>query len=198
MKFFSQTFLKGLAFLTPLFLTFYLIFWLYTGMEGILGSIIAPFFGDQWMFPGLGVLSTIVLVFLCGLFVSSYFTGKIAQLLTNRMSRIPVIRSIYGPLKDLIALVSKSSLDSQASRVVFIRAWEQGPFVLGLLTQEKMEAVLGEETPEEELVSVYVPMSYMVGGVTYLVKRKDVVPTNIPVERALKLSLTGYLGRGTS
>lgn len=63
-----------------------------------------------------------------------------------------------------------------------------GMEVLGLVTREGIE-----ELPGEEKVAVYVPFSYMLGGMTYIVSRDKIRNINIPVDQALKLSVTAWI-----
>ena len=60
--------------------------------------------------------------------------------------------------------------------------------VLGLVTREDLE-----ELPGSQLVSVYVPLSYMLGGITILVSKDKVKKVDMPVDMALKLAVTAWI-----
>ena len=60
--------------------------------------------------------------------------------------------------------------------------------LVGFVTQEQLALPL--EDDGEELLGVYLPMSYMIGGFTIYLPRKQVKPINISVEEAMRLTLT--------
>jgi uncharacterized membrane protein len=59
---------------------------------------------------------------------------------------------------------------------------------LGLVTREELE-----ELPGTNLIPVYIPLSYMLGGFTILIEKDKVKKVDIPVDQALKLSLTAWI-----
>jgi uncharacterized membrane protein len=62
--------------------------------------------------------------------------------------------------------------------------------VIGFVTQDDA-AELGIVEAKDDLVAVYFPMSYQIGGYTALVPRSRIEPLDIPVEAAMRLVLTG-------
>jgi uncharacterized membrane protein len=63
-----------------------------------------------------------------------------------------------------------------------------GGYVFGFVTREDLD-----ELPIEDLVPVYIPYSYMLGGITLLVKKEKLVKVDMPVDQALKLSVTAWI-----
>ena len=77
MKHINQIFFKGLIVVLPITLTFYLLVWASYKIESIFGSTIEMIVG-QWLYiPGLGIFVTLIFIFLVGLLVNNYITGRV-------------------------------------------------------------------------------------------------------------------------
>jgi uncharacterized membrane protein len=189
MKYINQIFFKGLILVLPITLTFYLLVWASYKVESLFGETIEKLVGKWLYIPGLGILVTLVSIFLVGLLVDNYITGRFFSWLTNTLERVPLIKVIYNPLKDLMALIpGRSSDENKPQRVVLVPLEGLGVQTLGLVTREELN-----ELPESNLISVYVPLSYMLGGITLLIEKHKVKKVDIPVEQALKLSVTAWI-----
>jgi uncharacterized membrane protein len=188
MKKFNQIFFKGLIFVLPVTLTFYFLFWAGLKAESIFGELIVSLVGEQYYLPGFGVVLTFIFVFFVGLLVSHYITAKLISWISSILEKVPLIKVIYNPLKDLMALLpGKSQNSAQKPKVVLVETLP-GIKLLGLVTREDLD-----ELPNHQLISVYVPYSYMLGGVTLLVSPDKVEQVNIPVDQALKLGVTAWI-----
>lgn len=191
MKHLNQIFFKGLIVVLPITLTFYLLFWASLNIESLFGSGLRYLLGQDLYIPGLGIVLTIVFVFLVGLLVNNYFTRPFFAWLTQSLEKIPLIKVIYNPLKDLMALIpGRSSSKDKPQRVVLVQLDNLGVECLGLVTREELEELGGNG---ENKISVYIPYSYMLGGITVIVSRDRVKKVDIPVDQALKLSVTAWI-----
>lgn len=190
MKHINQIFFKGLIVVLPITLTFYLLIWASYKIESLFGSTLEMLIG-QWLYiPGLGIAVTLVFIFLVGLLVNNYITGRFFSWLTNTLEKVPLIKVIYNPLKDLMALIpGRSSDKDKLQKVVLVPLEGMGVEVMGLVTREE----LVELPNSSHLIAVYVPLSYMLGGITVLVPREKVKKIDIPVDQALKLSVTAWI-----
>lgn len=189
MKHINQIFFKGLIVVLPITLTFYLLVWASYKIESIFGSTIEMIVG-QWLYiPGLGIFVTLIFIFLVGLLVNNYITGRFFSWLTETLEKVPLIKVIYNPLKDLMALIpGRSSDKDRPQRVVLVPLENLGVNALGIVTREQLD-----ELPGSGLVSVYIPLSYMLGGITILIEKDKVKKVDIPVDQALKLSVTAWI-----
>jgi len=94
-------------------------------------------------------------------------------------------------LRDVTKLVNTSGRKSELERVVLV---EFGPGrVMGFVTQE--HATLPGIGTDEDLVAVYLPMSYQIGGYTVYLPKNRIEPTDLSVEAAMRIVLTGGLQR---
>jgi uncharacterized membrane protein len=189
MKYINQIFFKGLIVVLPITLTFYLLIWASYKIESLFGSTLEWLIG-QWLYiPGLGIVVTLVFIFLVGLLVNNYFTGRFFSWLSETLEKVPLIKVIYNPLKDLMALIpGRNSEKNSSQRVVLVPLENLGINVLGLVTREELE-----ELPGTNLIPVYIPLSYMLGGFTVLIDKDKVKKVDIPVDQALKLSVTAWI-----
>ncbi len=190
MKYVNQIFFKGLIVVLPITLTFYLLVWASYKIESLFGSTVEWLVG-QWLYiPGLGIAVSLVFIFFVGLLVNNYITGRFFSWLTATLERVPLIKVIYNPLKDLMALLpGRSSEKDKPQRVVLVPLEQLGVNALGIVTREELET----ELPGTNLIPVYIPLSYMLGGITVLIDREKVQKVDIPVDQALKLSVTAWI-----
>jgi len=189
MKYLNQIFFKGLIVVLPITLTFYLLFWASMNIESLFASGLRYVLGQEFYIPGLGILLTFVFIFLVGLLVNNYVTGKFFGWLTQSLEKIPLIKVIYNPLKDLMALIpGRSNSKDKPQKVVLIQLEHLGVEVMGLVTREGLD-----EIQDNTKVTVYVPFSYMLGGVTLIVGKDKVKKVDMQVDQALKLSVTAWI-----
>ena len=189
MKHLNQIFFKGLIVVLPITLTFYLLIWASINVESLFGSGLELLLGKKLYFPGLGIVVTVVFIFLVGLLVNNFITGRFFAWLTKTLEKVPLIKVIYNPLKDLMALIpGRNSDKDKPQNVVLVKLDQLGVEALGLVTREVIE-----ELPGEEKVTVYIPFSYMLGGITLIVSKSQIRKIDIPVDQALKLSVTAWI-----
>lgn len=190
-KLINRLFWKGLIVVMPITLTVYLLVLILTKAESVFGRMIKGLIGSEMYIPGLGLFLTFVLMITVGVLVSNLITGGVIRFFMNQFERAPFIKAIYNPLRDLISLFGGSSSNNM-KKVVLVNFEKLGFQSLGLVTREEFED-LPAGTIEDENIAVYIPMSYMLGGFTAIVPRSSVKTVDIPVERAIKLAITGWI-----
>lgn len=188
----SSTFLKGLLTLLPVALTIYIIVTVILLGENLLGSIIRNFIPDENYIPGLGLFFTILLIFIFGLMLNNLITASFFKALEKRMLQIPMIKTVYAPLRDLMNLFSRSKGNGELNMVVLVELYP-GFKSIGLVTRERFDDLTPIHSKGENFISVYVPFSYALGGHTYLVNRSRVEVIDLPAEKALSLAITGWI-----
>jgi uncharacterized membrane protein len=185
----NQIFFKGLILVLPVTLTFYLLYLISVKIESLFKSVLLFMLGKELYIPGLGILVTFIFVFLVGLLVNNYITGRILNWFTSVLQKVPLIKAIYNPLKDLMGLIpGGNGSKTEPQRVVLVPMPGLGVEVLGFVTREELD-----ELPDSNLVSVYIPLSYMLGGLTVLIERDKVKKVDMKVDQALKLAITSWI-----
>jgi uncharacterized membrane protein len=134
--------------------------------------------------PGLGVILTLVIVFVTGVFATNFFGAQLVQLWHGILHRIPVVNSIYSSVKQISDTLFSSS--GQAFRKALLVEWPRpGMWTIAFLTGTPGGDVANHL--QGEYVSVYVPTTpNPTGGYFVMLLRKDVIELDMTVDEALK------------
>ena len=190
-KFLSKTLITGLIALLPVVLTIYLLYWLGVSSEQIMGNALRYVLPQEFYFPGLGMLTGVVFVFLIGLLMNAYLVRKAFALGEQLLYRLPLIKTVYGAFRDFFNFFSPKR--EQLGQVVAVKL--NGMELVGFITQSDP----GRMPPsfrEGNRVMVYLPMSYMVGGYTVLVSQSELRPLKMSRDEAMRFVLTaGITGK---
>lgn len=184
MKNLTAIFWKGLATLLPLGLTLYALYWVVVSLEGVLGSLVP----EHLYVPGSGLALGVLLVALFGALMHFFLFERLIHLGSSLLTRIPVVKSLYSALQDFFAYLGHRSTD-ELSRVVLV-SMEDGSELIGFVTNPRFRLPGGASDDTAERVSVYLPMSYQIGGFMLLVSADRLAPLDISVEDAMRLVLT--------
>ncbi|MGI6413183.1 MAG: DUF502 domain-containing protein [Syntrophomonadaceae bacterium] len=165
MKTLSNYFIKGLLFLVPVVLTLYIFYFLLVKIDGLL-QIPIPGIG---VIPGVGFVSTVLLVILIGFLVSNFLTKRLLLWLDILLERLPLVKLLYGSVKDLLnAFVGDKKSFNQP---VLVRLSKEGnAHVLGFITCNSLA-----KFDLEDYVSVYVPQSYNFAGQLMVFPKEQVL-----------------------
>lgn len=187
LDFIYKTFLKGLVAVVPIVLTVWLILWLGIWLESSIGAGLRWMLPEGWYVPGSGLLLGCMAVFLVGLLLHAWFVQKLGDALDALVGRIPLVKSVYGALKDLLGFLSdRKSVD--ARQVVLVSDVQSSLKLLGFVTREDFNEL--PQLAEDDEVAVYLQMSYQVGGYTVIVPRHLIEPVDMRVEDAIRFVLT--------
>jgi uncharacterized membrane protein len=185
----NKVFFRGLITLLPITLTVYILYSAIIILENLLGSFLRILLPTY--IPGLGLLLTLVLIYMFGLLLNNYLTGRILMSFEERLTRVPFLKAVYSPLRDLMNLFSQKN-PKEMGKVVLVTIGTTGIRMLGIVTRETfVDLPLGQLA--QDRVTVYVPFSYGLGGYTLLVEKSQITEINIPVEKAMSLAITGWV-----
>ncbi|MCW5604342.1 MAG: DUF502 domain-containing protein [Burkholderiales bacterium] len=188
----SRIFLQGLAAVLPIAITLWAIYWLAVTAETFLGGLVQSLLPGWRYWTGLGVLLSVLLIFAAGLMMNAWITRSLLRRAEAVMERIPVVKTIYGSLRDLASFFSREGSKNRFHQVVTVTVGQMR--LIGFVTRadfSKLPAGLGTE----ETVAVYLPMSYQIGGYTVYLPKNRIEPTDLSVEAAMRIVLTGGLQR---
>jgi len=185
----GRTFLAGLAALLPAVVTLWLAAWLIVGAENALGGLLRLLIPDRFYLPGTGVVLALGLVFAVGLLIRTRPVRQLFSIGGAIMDRIPLIKTVYGAFRDLIQFVTSDKKRS-FNKVVMVRPGPEADVeLLGFVTREDFSG-LPDGLGGEDIIAVYMPMSYQVGGYTLFLPRERVRPIDISMEDAMRMALT--------
>lgn len=196
-----RTFLSGLVAVLPLAITLYLIYWLGRLAESAFGGFARLLLPDGWYVPGFGVLLAAAAIFAIGVFVQQVVFSRVVEYAEELLSRIPIVKTVYTTVRDTLDFISNASRRRDLKRVVLVEL-QENVHVIGFVTDDRADQVLPEllgDAAEEEgggpLVSVYMPMSYMVGGYTVYLSSERLKTVDISIEDAMRVALTAGVNR---
>ena len=136
---------------------------------------------------GLGICFGVLVIFLLGIIMNHVIIQKIFIRIENFVESLPIIKSVYTAIKDLMNFFTPNESGSNQKVVIVGKPGELNDRI-GFLTNE-MVTLPGLE----DRVAVYMPMSYQIGGYTAFVPRSWTREIDIGVEEAMRSALTAWL-----
>lgn len=185
--------MKGLATVLPIGMTIYVVTWLVGTMDSVMHRLLSILIGPENYQPGMGVLAGLALLIIIGVVVNNYLVKRVIDLWESWLTRIPLIKTVYSAFRDVVKLLPSGESRRDLQSVVVWRV--SGARLLGFVTHDAISQ-LKTHPEDSDLVAVYFPMSYMLGGYTLYLPQHDLEPLNLSVEEAMRLAITG--GMGTS
>src|SRR5499427_10627869 len=152
-----RRFLTGFFVTVPLFISVAALVWIF----GIVDGLTTPFY-DQLLgrrIPGLGTLTTAFAILLVGVVATNVIGKRLLQRAEGLLLRVPVFRTIYAPVRQLVIAFSPDN-ESGFKRVVLIEDATRG-YSMGFLTKE---FTVERGGISQALVAVYVPTNHLYLG----------------------------------
>ena len=179
---------RGLVVVLPIALTLWLLWWLGTSLESLLHRAIVIVVPEALYRPGMGIVAAVSLLIAAGVAVNAFLVRRLLAAWEALMDRIPIVKSVYGAVRDFASFLPAGGEKRELRRVVLARLGEAQ--LVGFVTRDDA-GELGLGPGAEGMVAVYFPMSYQIGGYTLLLPREQIEPLDLPVEAAMRLVLTG-------
>ncbi|KPK87257.1 MAG: hypothetical protein AMS27_02850 [Bacteroides sp. SM23_62_1] len=187
MKKILSYFFQGLIYIAPLGITIYVIYFLFTVIDGFIRGQIDKILDVN--IPGLGIVVLFVIITLLGLIGQTIIARPFKRLIQRLIDRAPLIKVIYSSIRDLLsAFVGKEKKFDQPVLVIVntISNLEK----MGFMTQEDLS-----DLDIKEKVAVYFPHSYNFSGELFIVPRELVRPVDIPSAEAMKFIVSGGVAK---
>jgi uncharacterized membrane protein len=184
MQWLRRNFIAGFFVMVPVFISVAALVWLFSVVDGFTTPLYDRLLGRR--IPGLGTATTLVVIVLVGAFARNVIGRRILQRTEGWLLRVPVFRTIYAPVKQLIAAFSPDNA-SGFKRVVLVEDSRRG-YALGFLTRE---FTIDRGHGPEELLAVYVPTNNLYLGDVVICERSRAVFPDITVEEGIRILLTG-------
>ena len=188
----SSIFLQGVAITLPVTLTAAVLYWLAATAESFLGGLIQHLFPQLTYWTGMGIVLAIALIFLAGILMNTWVTRRLAGLVDRQLERIPIVKSIYGSIRDILGFISRKDSNAGVRQVVAVSVTDQIRLV-GFVTVEDGSAAPLASKSSDSLVGVYLPMSYQIGGYTVYLPRDRIELLDMTIEDAMRFTLTAGL-----
>ncbi len=180
-------FITGLLILVPLVITLWVLYFFIGTLDQTL--LLLP---QHWRpesligfyIPGLGVILTLLIIFLTGLLTQNFIGNYVVRAWESLLQRIPIVNSLYSSIKQISDTLFSSS-GNAFRQAVLIQYPREGSWTIGFLT-----GVPGGDVKNHlpgEYVSLYVPTTpNPTSGFFLMMPRQDVIELDMSVDVALK------------
>jgi uncharacterized membrane protein len=186
-------FVSGMLVVVPIILTYLVLRFLFEGIDGILQPVLHRAFG--YYFPGLGVVTTILLIILAGFFTRNFIGARLYRVGDRLLVRMPLIRPIYSSAKQLLEAMTLSSGGS-FKEVALVEYPRKGVYQLGFVSRT-FDVV--QTTGRRRHVSVFVASTPTpVSGMVVVVPEEEVIRLDMSVEEGIKFLVSGGVAAPTS
>src|SRR6188474_2810758 len=184
MQWLRRSFIAGFFVTVPLAISVATLVWIFRLIDGFVGPFYAAWLGRP--VPGLGILTTALLVLLVGAVATNVLGKRLLQKTEGYLLRVPVFRTIYAPVKQLVVAFAPDN-EYGFKRVVLIEVPARG-FVLGFLTKE---FTVDRGQGPEAMIAVYVPTNHLYLGDVIICARDNASFPDVTVEQGIRIFLTG-------
>jgi uncharacterized membrane protein len=179
-----RNFITGFFVTVPLVISVAALVWIFRVIDGFVGPYYALWLGRS--VPGLGLLTTALVVLLVGTVATNVIGKRVLQRAEHYLMLVPVFRTIYAPVKQLVVAFSPDN-ENSFKRVVMVED-PSGVCHLGFLTREfTVERGQGRES----LLAVYLPTNHLYLGDVIVCPRERASFPDITVEQGIRIFLTG-------
>jgi len=199
------SFLTGLVVVLPVGLTIYLVWavigWIDAWILPLIPASYQPdvfiraWFGPDYEFPvrGMGVLVFLISTILVGWMAKGLIGRSIIRTGEDMVDRMPVVRSVYGALKQ-VAETFFNKKEQSFDKVVLVEFPRPGSWALGFLsTRPKGELAGRLAALGPDFSAVFVGLTPFTSGMLLFVPTKDLIVMDMGVDDAAKLIVSGGL-----
>lgn len=184
MSWLRRTFIAGFFVTVPLIISVAALVWIFQLVDGATRPLSERILGRA--VPGLGLLITAAIILLVGAAATNMIGKRVLQRAEYYLMLVPVFRTIYAPVKQLVAAFSPDN-EAGFKKVVIVEDARRG-MLLGFLTKE---FVLDRGRGPEPVVAVYVPTNHLYLGDIVVFPRDQVIVPDLSVEEGIRIFLTG-------
>ncbi len=185
-------FLAGVLVTAPIAVTIYIGWWFLSFIDGNIRPLIPTAYNPEnylpFSIPGIGVVTLIVALTLIGAFAAGYVGRLVVRMGEGAVERMPVVRSVYGAVKQIVeTVVAKKS--NAFREVVLVEYPRLGVWSLGFITGAAHPEV--QKVSAEAMVHVFIPCAPPTAGYLLMVPRREVTVLDMTVEDGLKMVMSG-------
>lgn len=181
MKKIINYFLHGLLLAVPFGLTIYIIYSLFTFIDGLL-----PF----EKYPGVGIIIIILIITLLGFFGKTFVSRPVLSFVDRLIVKTPLVKIIYTSIKDLMSAFVGN--EKKFKHPVLVRVNNVSNLEkIGFVTQQNLKDI----GVEGEKVAVYFPHSYAFSGELYIVPSENIKEINANSSEIMKFIVSGGVSK---
>lgn len=198
------SFLTGLVVVLPVGLTIWLTWAVIGWLDGWIlplipaasqpEAIVHRLFGPQANFPlrGVGVAVFLVFTVIVGWIAKGLIGRSLIRQAETLVERMPVVRSIYGGLKQITETVFAQS-EKNFDKTCLVEFPRPGVWAVGLVATKAKGEIAARLPGEEEMIAVFLALTPLTSGLLIYVPRRDVILLDMKPDEAAKLIVSGGL-----
>jgi len=176
-------FFRGLITLLPLLVTIWLLWFMYSFLDGILGNIIAAFVGRP--VPLLGFVIIISLIFLTGYFTAHIIGARLFKLGESLLLHIPIVKNVYAAAKQVNEVLFTHKGAEEFRRACLVEYPRKGIWSLGFVTSDAAAEI--EAKAKEKLINIFIVNTPTPAtGFLIMVPARDVILLEMKIDDAFK------------
>ncbi len=183
----QKKFIAGVVIVLPVGVTAVLLLMMFTWLDNLFAPIARRFYDTS--VPGLGIISTLLIIFGAGLFVTNIFGRAVVALAENLVAKIPIVRNVYSGAKQLLETLT---LQQQRAfrEVVLIEFPRKGSYSIGFVTTDTSGEI--QSKFKEPFVNVFVATTpNPTTGFLLLIPRRAAYVLPITIEDGIKMVVSG-------
>lgn len=190
---FKKYFIAGTLVLVPIIATIWVLkaitLWADSLIISLIPSGLLPATFFERAIPGVGLIATIALILIVGIFTRLYFGKKLVELGDLIISKIPIGRGIYNVIKQFLSEILTQ--DKKRFRGVALIEWpKKGTYMLGFITGEPIIAL--SKLGSGPWINIFIPTTpNPTSGFFVMLPKDEVVPLDISIDYAFKLIISG-------
>jgi len=177
-------FFQGLLYFAPIFITFYIIYSLFTGLDKSFKTLLGI------DIPGLGIIIVFFLIAILGWLGKIFITEPFKKQFLKLLDKTPLIKVLYNSIQDLLkAFVGK---EKKFDKPVLVKVNHISNLEkIGFITQDDLaELGIGDDK-----VIVYFPHSYAFSGEMFVVPKTDIKPINKKSAEVMKFIISAGVSK---
>ncbi|MBV6632531.1 MAG: DUF502 domain-containing protein [Alphaproteobacteria bacterium] len=185
--------ITGILVTAPIAITISLVWLLVdlvdTSVEALLPVDKYPVLYLPFQIPGSGLILSLVTLIVIGWFAAGVFGRFFVRIGENIVARMPIIRSVYGALKQIFETVLAQQ--SNAFRqVVLLEYPRRGIFAIGFVTGVTQGEV--QNLTDDTVINIFLPTTpNPTSGFLLFVPKRDLVVLDMTVEEGIKMVISG-------
>jgi len=189
------SFLTGLVVAAPLGITAYLAIVLINFADDMVETMLPAQYNPEtylpFSIPGVGLVIVVVAITLLGALTANLFGHAVVNYMGRLIDRLPVVRTVYGALRQIFETVVSQS-ERSFQQVGLIQYPRPGLWAIVFVAARTRGEIIVHT--KEEMVSVFLPTTpNPTSGFLLFVPRKDIIILDMSVEEGAKLVISGGL-----
>ena len=178
-----NNFIAGVVVLIPIGITLYLTVFIINVSSKLIPKEINPNHYLPYNIPGLEILIAVLLITIIGWLSLSFIGKRLFNLFESVLNKIPIIRTVYSAVEQLIETFTKSKSDKKT--VVLIEYPRKGVYAVGFATKENTGEI--KNKAGKELINVFVPTTpNPTSGFLLMFPKDEVIYLDLSFEEASK------------